>query len=114
VERVAERIGRALERRGILSRNAESSYLELDPEASGPMEDLWAPILAAARRSGERNATRRRVAGGSFRARDLVPRAALFVSRRANAGMQHPYKPVRADPRYVQLRIVAKGLRWVG
>ncbi len=40
VERVAERIGRALERQGILARDAESSYLELDPEAGGPMDDL--------------------------------------------------------------------------
>jgi hypothetical protein len=31
---MAERIGRALERQGILARDAESSYLELD--AGGP------------------------------------------------------------------------------
>jgi hypothetical protein len=40
VERLAERIGRALERQGILARDAESSYLELDPAAGGPMDDL--------------------------------------------------------------------------
>ncbi len=40
VERIAERIGRALERQGILARDAENSYLELDPEGGGPMADL--------------------------------------------------------------------------
>ena len=40
VERLAERIGRALERQGVLARDAENSYLELDPEAGGPMDDL--------------------------------------------------------------------------
>jgi hypothetical protein len=38
VELLAERIGRALERQGVLARDAESSYLELG--AGGPMEDL--------------------------------------------------------------------------
>jgi hypothetical protein len=40
VERVAERIGRALERRGVLVRDAEGSYLELGPDAAGPLDDL--------------------------------------------------------------------------
>ena len=40
VERIAERIGRALERQGLLARDAENSYLELDPEGGGPMADL--------------------------------------------------------------------------
>jgi hypothetical protein len=40
VERLAERIGRALERQGLLARDAESSYLALDPAAGGPMDDL--------------------------------------------------------------------------
>jgi len=34
LERIAERIGRALERQGILARDAENSYLELDPEGA--------------------------------------------------------------------------------
>jgi hypothetical protein len=38
VEQMAERIGRALERQGILARDAESSHLELD--AGGPLDDL--------------------------------------------------------------------------
>jgi hypothetical protein len=40
VERVAQRIGRALERQGILARDAESSYLDLGPAAGGPLDDL--------------------------------------------------------------------------
>jgi hypothetical protein len=40
VERLAKRIGRALERQGVLARDAESSYLELDPAAGGAMDDL--------------------------------------------------------------------------
>jgi hypothetical protein len=40
VERLAERIGRALERQGVLARDADSSHLELDPAAGGPMDDL--------------------------------------------------------------------------
>jgi hypothetical protein len=40
VERVAERIGRALERQGVLVRDAEGSYLELGPDAAGPLDDL--------------------------------------------------------------------------
>jgi Putative transposase len=40
VERMAERIGRALERRGVLVRDAESSFLDLEPAADRPMDDL--------------------------------------------------------------------------
>ena len=40
VERLAERIGRALERRGVLVRDAESSFFELDPAACAPIDDL--------------------------------------------------------------------------
>jgi hypothetical protein len=40
VERMAERIGRALERAGVLARDAESRYLELDGHTDGPMDDL--------------------------------------------------------------------------
>ena len=40
VERIAERIGRALERQGILARDVESSYLELDTAAGGTLDDL--------------------------------------------------------------------------
>jgi hypothetical protein len=40
LERLAQRIGRALERRGRLVRDAESSFLELDPAAGGPIDDL--------------------------------------------------------------------------
>ena len=58
VERLAERIGRALERWGILARDAESSYLELDPDAGGPMDDLLGRSItyrvAVARAPGKR------------------------------------------------------------
>jgi hypothetical protein len=37
---LAERIGRALERRGVLVRDAEGSFLELDAAAGGPIDDL--------------------------------------------------------------------------
>ena len=40
VERVAERIGSVLERQGLLARDTENSYLELGPNAGGPLEDL--------------------------------------------------------------------------
>jgi len=40
VERLTERIGRALERRGVLIRDAEGSFLELEPAAGGPIDDL--------------------------------------------------------------------------
>src|SRR5690606_14174157 len=42
VKRIAERIGRALERQGVLTRDAESSYLALEPDAGGAMDDLLA------------------------------------------------------------------------
>jgi hypothetical protein len=40
IERIAERIGRTLERQGLLARVAESSYLELNAEGASPMDDL--------------------------------------------------------------------------
>jgi hypothetical protein len=40
VERLAERIGRALERAGLLERDAEQSYLAREPQAGGAMDDL--------------------------------------------------------------------------
>jgi hypothetical protein len=40
LERLAERIGRALERRGVLVRDVESSFLELDPAGGGSIDDL--------------------------------------------------------------------------
>ncbi len=40
VERLARRVGRSLERRGLLGRDTESDYLELGPEARGAMDDL--------------------------------------------------------------------------
>jgi hypothetical protein len=40
IARIAERIGRALEREGLLARDCENSFLTFDPAAGGPMDDL--------------------------------------------------------------------------
>lgn len=40
VERIAARVGRALQRKGLLVRDCENSYLALDPAAGGAMDDL--------------------------------------------------------------------------
>ena len=44
--RIAERIGRALERTGWLERDCETSYLALDPASGGPMDDLLGHSIA--------------------------------------------------------------------
>jgi hypothetical protein len=58
VERLAERIGRALERQGLLVRAAEESFLELDPAGGGPMDDLLGHSItyrvAAGPRTGQK------------------------------------------------------------
>ena len=40
VATLAERIGRSLEREGLLTRDCENSFLTFDPAAGGPMDDL--------------------------------------------------------------------------
>ena len=40
VERLAERVGRSLERQGLLVRYAENGFLEFGPAAGGAMDDL--------------------------------------------------------------------------
>jgi hypothetical protein len=40
VGRIAERIGQALERKRLLVRDYEQSYLAFDPATGGPMDDL--------------------------------------------------------------------------
>jgi hypothetical protein len=40
VERLAERIGGALDRQGVLVRDEERSFLDLAPDAGGPLDDL--------------------------------------------------------------------------
>jgi hypothetical protein len=46
VERMAERIGQALDRKGLLVRDCENSYLSFDPAAGGPMDDLIGHSIA--------------------------------------------------------------------
>ena len=43
VQSVSERVGRHLERQGLLVRDAENGYLELEPEG----EDALAPVLGS-------------------------------------------------------------------
>jgi hypothetical protein len=40
VERIAERIGRALERDGLISRDCENTYLNFDPAEGAPLNDV--------------------------------------------------------------------------
>lgn len=40
LERIAERVGRALERKGLLVRDCKSGFLATDPQSNGPMHDL--------------------------------------------------------------------------
>ena len=40
VQRISERVGRHLERRGLLVRDAESAWLEFDAEQASPLDDL--------------------------------------------------------------------------
>ncbi len=40
IERISQRVGRHLERRGLLVRDAENAYLEWDGEEASPMDDL--------------------------------------------------------------------------
>ena len=40
IERISERVGRHLERRGLLVRDAENAYLEWDGDEASPMDDL--------------------------------------------------------------------------
>jgi len=40
VERIAELIGRVLERKGLLVRDCDNSFLSFDPAAGGAMDDL--------------------------------------------------------------------------
>jgi len=40
LERIVHRVGRHLERRGLLVRDAESAYLQWDDERASPLDDL--------------------------------------------------------------------------
>jgi hypothetical protein len=83
VERLAERIGRALERQGVLARDAEKSFLELDPGAGGPIDDLLGHsityrVAARERGSAGESASRTQKRNGQTR-ETLVFRTGLSV-----------------------------------
>ncbi len=40
VQQIAERIGRMLEKRGLIERDAENAWLSSDPSLAGPLDDL--------------------------------------------------------------------------
>jgi len=40
IEQISQRVGRHLERRGLLVRDADNAYLDLDPETASPLDDL--------------------------------------------------------------------------
>jgi hypothetical protein len=66
-ERLAERIGRALERQGVLVRDAENSFLGFDPAAGGPLDDVLGHSItyrvAVGPRAGQKVFTLQTVAG---------------------------------------------------
>jgi hypothetical protein len=84
VERLAECIGRTLERRGVLVRDAESSFLELEPAAGAPMADLLGHSItyrvAIGPRAGQKVFSLRTV-----RARDRAS-ATMFRASAADGG----------------------------
>jgi len=85
VERLAERIGRALERQGVLARDAENSYLELDPEAGGPMDDLLGHSItyrvAVGPRAGQKVFSLQTVPVREDEPREKLERLTRYVSR---------------------------------
>jgi hypothetical protein len=91
VERIAEHIGRALERRGLLQRDCESSYLILDPAAGGAMDDLIGHSItyrvAMGPRSGQKVFTLQSVPAGAAAERKGVAEAAGF-SLHAGIGIE--------------------------
>ncbi len=46
VQRIASRVGRHLERRGLLERDAENAYLDWDSESDSPLDDLAGHAIA--------------------------------------------------------------------
>ena len=40
VQQIAERIGRMLEKRGLIERDSENAWLSSDPSLAGPLDDL--------------------------------------------------------------------------
>lgn len=69
MEQIAQRIGRALERRGLIERDCENAYLTLDPSSDGPLDDLIGHSItyriAAGPRAGQKVFTLQTVAAQS-------------------------------------------------
>ncbi|HEY5568846.1 MAG TPA: IS91 family transposase, partial [Gammaproteobacteria bacterium] len=91
VERLAERIGRSLERQGVLVRDAENSYLAFDPAAGGAMDDLLGHSItyrvAVGPRAGQKVFTLQTVPARDEEARKGVAQYAGF-SLHAGIGVE--------------------------
>jgi hypothetical protein len=90
LERIAERIGRARERKGLLVRDCETSFFTFDPTAGGAMDDLLAARRHRHRGTGAREA-------GTARplcepARVSVERLALTAQGDVRYRLKTPYR----------------------
>jgi hypothetical protein len=65
VERIAERIGRALERDGLISRDCENAYLNFDPAEGAPLNDVIGHSITYRVAVGPRTGRRARADGRS-------------------------------------------------
>jgi ribosomal protein S27E len=92
VRRIAERIGRALERKGLLVRDCENAYLSLDPAAAGPMDDLLGHSItyrvAMGPRAGQKVFTLQSVPGQSAEAPQKGLAQAAGFSLHAGIGIE--------------------------
>ena len=65
VQQIAERIGRMLEKRGLIERDAENAWLSSDPSLAGPLDDLIGSSItyriAVGPRTGQKVFTQRTV-----------------------------------------------------
>jgi hypothetical protein len=91
VARMAERIGRSLEREGLLARDCESSFLTFDPATGGPMDDLLGHSItyrvAVGPRTGQKAFTLQTVPGREEEPRSGVAQYAGF-SLHAGIGIE--------------------------
>jgi hypothetical protein len=82
VERIAERIGRALQRAELLVRDCENGYLSFDSVAGGPMDDLFGHSItyrvAMGPRAGQKVFTLQSVPAEPEQQKKCVAQAAGF------------------------------------